>query len=172
MDRGGMAFLCGIRPQAGHDAEVLTQVKSVFGTDANVTILEELSDIFIVAEPSEKTLTQLGKIQANPFVLDTQIEVLLTRFSADKEIKIDNVYLVLVDTQPGKVNAFIESIKQTVDKAGAGNISLLYIGEIFSPRADVAVMMGTNIRSIGEISEKIRKLEGVDDTEIYTLQRT
>ena len=170
-EQANMHFLCTINPKAGADEEVLKEVKAVFGADTHAHLLEELSDIYIVCPASEDTLDKLSKLQANKGVLDTSIEVVRTRHLVQKEVKTDNVFLVLADTENGAVNTFIDGLQAEVGKRNAGEIELLFVGEIFSPRADVAAIISTNGITLGEVSGRIRELSGVKDTQVYTFKR-
>ena len=167
---GRMFFLCGVNPQAGSDSEIMSLVKKTFGPKTNVTLLEEESDIYVLCDASEEVLDRLREIQADPRVIDTQIEVLRTSFVANRQVKANNVFLVLADIAAGKVDVFMEAMKAEVDRVGSGDAELLYLGEIFSSRADVAVMIATQTGTVAEIGSRVRRLSGVVDTFVYRLR--
>jgi hypothetical protein len=167
-----MTFVCNVNPKAGKDDAVLKLVKDSFGQNANIMLLEELADIFIICAADADVLDKLKKIQESTDVWDTQIEIVRTHTSVEKEVRFDNIYIGLIDIEPGQVQKFIDALRIEVDKVVAGNIELLYVGEIFSPRADVIAMIGTNTQRTWEISQRLRSLPGVEDTTIYKLRHT
>ena len=168
----GMNFLCGINPLAGKDDAVIERVKEVFGDNVKIQLLEEDSDIYVFCENSPDVLDKLKVLQADKNVIDTSIEVIRTSFVADKEVRSDNVFLVLADIDHGMEEKFIDALKKEVDKVGAGDIELLYVGEIFTERADVVALLSTNINNLSEINKRVRNLPGITDSLIYYLRHT
>jgi hypothetical protein len=165
-----MNFLCSVNPRPGKEQAVIKLIKENFGGDTNIDFLEEDADLYVVRDASIDTLEKLRTIQADADVIDTQVEVILTRELPKKETKSDRVYLALIDTTAGRTDEFIAALKSEVNRVAAGVIEVLYIGEVFSLRADVVLMLGTNIASISEVGDRIRSLPGVDDTIIYCLR--
>jgi hypothetical protein len=169
---GKMKFLCCVNPIAGKDEAVLTKIRTVFGADAELSLLEETSDIYIACDPSESVCAKLRQIQADPDVIDTQIEVMVTRFSSAKETRSHHAFVVFADLGAGEVDTFIDALKADVNRVKAGQIEVLYIGEIFSARADVVVILATNYPLSHHLSKRLRALPGVVDTDIYYFRHT
>lgn len=165
-------FLCSINPRAGKDESVLERVRHVFGKEADLRFLEEESDIYVVCDNSAATVEKLATIQAHPDVIDTQIEVLRTRHLLKKQVRVEHVYLVMVDLEAGGVDRFVSALTSEMDKLASSDVELLYVGEVFSTRADAVAIIATNRVGMGDLAARIRALPCVVDSSINTFLHT
>ncbi len=161
-------FLCCINPKAGKDNSVLEAAEKNFPRKNIHQVIEE-SDIYITCDPTDSTVEALKSFQDSPDVIDTWIEVIQTRDTIKEDIKSDNVYLFFANIMHGEIEKFFKALNDEVDKVKSGDLELIYTGEIFSQRADVALLISSNIKNRISLMKRIRELPGVVDTKMYTL---
>lgn len=163
-------YLVRVRAVAGHDDACLKLVKSEFGSDVRVQIINELSDIYILCDQDESVLPKIKRVQSDAACIDTDLEVINVLYLNQGEIETDSVYTIWVSCKNATTDNTVEALKDLAKQYQDG-ATLISVSEVFSDYADLIVQIAVDFRDPAEVSQMIRALPDVYDTTVYSLRR-
>jgi hypothetical protein len=166
-----MRFLLRVRPEAGHDQEVMDAVRKTFGADAKIDFLEELSDVYVMVEATPGALAQFRAVQATDHVLDTDLEVVNIVHKVDGDTRVDSCFAIWIMAHTGRVQEAVDALVDLSKKPFDGGVQIDLICEVFSDYADIIALVAVNTRSAYHVAKPIRDIDAVKDTVVYALRR-
>ena len=151
-----------VNPKAGYEKKVLDKVNETFGKPF-ISQIEQLSDFYLVLDFTAENVEKVTLIQDYEGILDvtlTPTDIVLSK--PEKATGDEDYYVVFVDAERGR---HIETMKKSL---ACDSFKVRNAGYFYDNRADFVVEVLSK-EGPCVIADTIRKIDGVEDTIIYSL---
>lgn len=150
-----------VNPRAGFENAVLAKINEVFDFPITSTFAQ-LSDFYSVLDFTPENVEKIALIQDFEGIISVQLipaNVLIQPKGKMPEYK--DFYIVLVKTERGKREQTLKNL------SASDKINIIFAGYFYDNHSDL-ILEVVSPDSLSDITSVIRKVEGVEDTIIYT----
>ena len=150
-----------VNPRAGFEDVVYDKINEVFDNPI-MSRLAQLSDFYTVLKMTEENVKKVSAIQDFEGILDLQlIPVDVVVHPTEKMPAGQELFIVLVKAERGMHEQTLKNL------AASDKYNIVYAGYFFENRADIILEVTTD-GTLRELTDAIRRTEGVEDTILYT----